>query len=74
LQQATSRGIDGKEYERVIADLENTEKYYETVTTPDGTLLRRRRADVFPPSLVGLHRPIYSQPKKKDAVPRLIYY
>ncbi|CBY10861.1 unnamed protein product [Oikopleura dioica] len=74
LAQAQAKGINGDEYQRVLADLENVDKYYETVTDHTGSQLRRRRRDVYPPSLVGLHRPIYSTPKKIGAEPRLLYF
>ena len=74
MAQAKAQNITSAAYDAAITDHQNIEKYYETITGLDEKVTRRRRENVFPPSLVGLHRPIYSVPRKRGASPVLLYY
>jgi len=71
--QARRAGITADAYNDALADQHDLSKFYETKTTSDGLIVRVRRTDVFPKSLIGTFRPVYG-PVKGITEPALLFY
>jgi hypothetical protein len=72
LKTAAAQGITSKAYEQVMEDRSNTQKYYEVVVNEEGKMTRVRRPNVFPPTLVGTHRPVFSP--ATETTPRTLIF
>ena len=73
MTQAQREGINSASYEEAMKDQLDVAKYYETKRSPDGTMVRTRRADRFPKSLVGTYRPVFDEPKA-GLPPQLLFF
>ncbi|CBY12589.1 unnamed protein product [Oikopleura dioica] len=71
--QARKTGITADAYHAALADQRDLAKFYETRTAPDGRVVRVRRTDVFPKTLIGTYRPVYG-PVKGSTEPALLFY
>ncbi|CBY14262.1 unnamed protein product, partial [Oikopleura dioica] len=74
LSRAAKLGITSAAYDLVMADRSDVNKYYEVRESESGELVRTRRPGVFPPSLSGTYRPVYSNDPESDAEPKLLFY
>ena len=73
-KEAHRRGITGDAYNAAVLERSDFSKYYEDFTTPTGETIRRRRRDVYPPSLHGLYRPVYSESTENDPSSPVLFY
>ncbi|CBY14297.1 unnamed protein product [Oikopleura dioica] len=71
--QAKLSGVTSATYDAAIADQRDVSKFYRTKISPDGRVVRVRRTDVFPKTLIGTYRPVFGK-AKGNSEPELLFY